>query len=90
MVCNTFNNVIINLIIINFYIKFKTSNVIQHFHWLSDTSKATKVRLENTGQHKLGPGGYSNLVARIVSIKKKLLHPNNELQFIFILLNCKI
>jgi hypothetical protein len=30
-----------------------------------ETSKATNARLENHGQHKLGTGGYLNLVARI-------------------------
>ena len=69
-VCNTFHNVIINLIIINLYIKFGSSKVFQHFHRLSDTSKATKERQEKIGQHKLGPGGYSNLVVRSVSIEK--------------------
>ena len=70
----------LTLIIINFYIKFVTSNVFQSLHRLSDTSKATKERLEKFGQHKLGPGGYSNLVARIVSIEKPIMHPNNKLQ----------
>jgi hypothetical protein len=46
-----------------FYMKFATSNVFQTFHRLPDTSKETKARLEKHGQHKLGPGGYSNLVA---------------------------
>ena len=59
------------LSIINFYIKIGTStNVIQHLIKLSDTSKATKERLEKIGQHKLGPGGYSNLAACFVNIGK--------------------
>lgn len=33
---------------------------------LSDTSKATKEIQAKIGQHKVGPGGYSNLAARIV------------------------
>ena len=66
------------LIIISFYIEFGTStNVIQQFIGLSDTSKATKERMEKIGQHKLGPGGYSNLAARYVSIENLKLHPNN-------------
>ena len=77
-VCNTFYNAMVSLIIINFYIEFGTStNVIQHFIKLSHTSKATKARLEKIGQHKLGPGGYSNLEAQIVIIKNLILHPNN-------------
>ena len=82
-VCNTFHNVIVILIIINFYIKFRPSNIIQYFIRMLDRSKAIKVRLDKTCQHKLGPGGYSNLAARIVSIKKTILHPNNKLQNIF-------
>ena len=75
------------LIIINFFIKFGTlTNVIQHLIRLSDTSKATKARLEKIGQNKLGPGGYSNLAARIVSIENLILHPNN---IRFILEKCK-
>ena len=35
------------------------------------------------GQHKLGLGGYSDLEARIVSIKKTILHQENKLQLIF-------
>ena len=62
-VCNTFHNVMVSLIIINFYIEFGTSYIFQHLHRLSDTSKARKERLEKFGQHKLGPGGYSNLEA---------------------------
>ena len=62
-VCNTFQNVMVSLIIISFYIEFGTStNIIQHLIRLSDTSKATKARMETIGPHKLGPGGYSNLV----------------------------
>ena len=68
----------VSLIIINFYIEFGTStNVIQHLIRLLDTSKATKERLEKIGQNKLRPGGYSNLVAQIVSIENLILHPNN-------------
>jgi len=37
---------------------------------LSDTSKATMARIEKHGKNKLGPGGYSKLVARIVGTKK--------------------
>ena len=64
-VCNTFNSVIINLIIIIIiiYIKFETSNIFQPFHRMLDTSKATKARQEKNGQHKHGLSGYSNLVA---------------------------
>ena len=77
-VCNTFYNVMVILIIINFYIEFKTlTNVIQHLIGLSDTSNVTKARLEKIGQHKLGPSGYSNLAARYVSIKNPILQPNN-------------
>ena len=69
----------VRLIIISFYIKFgKSTNVTQHLIRLSDTSKATKVRLDKIGQHKLGPSGYSNLVARFVSIENQILHPNNK------------
>ena len=77
-VCNTFHNVMVSLIIINFYIEFGTSNnIIQYLIRFSDTSKATKARMEKIGQHKLGPSGYSNLVARYVSIENPKLHPNN-------------
>ena len=62
-VCNTFHNVMVSLSIINFYIEFGTYKVIQHLIRLSDTSKDTKARLDKIGQHKLGPGGYLNLVA---------------------------
>ena len=73
----------VTLIIINFYIKFGTStNVIQNMIRLSDTSNATKARLENIGQHKLGPGGYLNLAARIVSIENLIMHPDNKLKII--------
>ena len=51
-----------------FYMKFATYNIFQTFHRLPDTSMAIKARQEKHGQHKLGPGGYSNLVAQIVSI----------------------
>ena len=69
----------ISLIIINFYIEFGTlSNVIQHLNRLSDTSKATKARVDKIGQHKLEPGVYSNLVARFVSIENPILYPNNK------------
>ena len=77
------------MIIINLYIKFETSIVFQHFHRLSDTSKATKERQEKIGQHKFGHGGYLNLAARIVTIEKPIMHQNNKLQIIFILLHCK-
>ena len=73
-VCNNFSNLIINNIIINFYIKFETCNIFQPFHRISHTSKATKAKQEKSGQHKLAPTGYSNLVAQIVSIKKPILH----------------
>ena len=89
-VCNTFHNVILNLIIINLYIKFGTYNLFQRFHRLSDTSKATKERQGNIGQHKIGPSGYSNLAARIVSIEKRIMNPNNKLQIIFVLFRLKM
>ena len=77
-VCNTFQNVMVSLIIISFYIKFGTStNVIEHLIRLSDTSKAPKARIEKIGQHKLGPGGYSNLATQYVSIENSKLYPNN-------------
>ena len=82
-VCNTFHDVMLTLIIINFYIEFGASNIFQHLLGLTDISKATKEKLEKIGQHKLGPGGYSNLEARIVSIEKPIMHPNNKLQIIF-------
>jgi hypothetical protein len=82
-VCNTFRNVILNLIILDFYIELGTSNVFQHLHRLPDTSKATKARLEKIGQHKLGLGGYSNLVARFVSFEKPTMNTNNKLKIIF-------
>ena len=84
-VCNTFHNIILNLKIINLYIR--TFNLFQHFHRLFDTSKAIKARQEKIGQHKLGHGGYSNLVAQIISIEKQIMLPNNKLQIIFILLH---
>ena len=68
----------LSLIIIHFYIEFGTCNVIQNLLRISDTSKATKERLEKIGQHKIGPGGYSNLAARLVSIENPILHPNNK------------
>ena len=53
-VCNTFHNVMVILIIINFYIEFGTStNAIQHLIRLSDTSKATKERTKKIGQHDI-------------------------------------
>ena len=88
-VCNTFHNVILNIIIINLCIKFGTSNVFQHFHRLFDTSNSTKARQEKIGQHKLGPSGYSNLMTRIVSIEKPIMHPNNKLKLFFVLLHHK-
>ena len=70
-VCNTFQNVVVSLIITSFYINFGTkTNVFKNLIRLSNTSKATKARIEKIGQHKLGPGGYSNLAARYVSIAK--------------------
>ena len=76
-VCNIFSNVMLTLIIINFYIEYGTYNLIQHLIRLPNTSKATKARLDKIDQHKIGPGGYSNLVAQYVSIKNLILHPNN-------------
>ena len=76
-VCNVLHNLLLKFIIINFYIEFKTYNVIQHSLKPSNTSKATKARLDKIGQHKLGPSGYSNLAARFVSIENPILHPNN-------------
>ena len=70
-VCNTFQNVVVSLIITSSYINFGTStNVFKKLIRISDTSKATKERIEKIGQHKLGPSGYSNLAARYVSIAK--------------------
>ena len=61
----------VSLIITSFYINFGTStNVFKNLISLSDTSKATKERIEKIGHYKLGPSGYSNLVARYVSIAK--------------------
>ena len=80
----------VSRIIINIYIKFGTSNVIQHLIRMSDTSKATKERLEKIGQHKLGPSGYSNLAAQFVSIKNPIMHPNNILQIILVLMRHKM
>ena len=51
----------VSLIIINFYMEFRTSNVIRQLIRLPDTSKATKERMDKIGQHKLGRGVYSNL-----------------------------
>ena len=85
-VCNTFQNVVVSLIITSFYIKFGTStNVFKNLIRLSDTSEATKERMEKIGQHKLGPGGYSMLVARYVSIENLKPHPNNIQKIIFVL-----
>ena len=76
---NTSHNVMVSLIIINFYIEFGTlANIIQHLIRLSDTSKATKERMEKISQHKLGPGGYSNLAAQFLSIENPIMHPNNK------------
>jgi hypothetical protein len=36
---------------------------------LPDTSKETKARMENHGQHKLGQGGYGKLKSQIVIFK---------------------
>ena len=77
----------VSLIIISFYIKFGTlTNVFQHLIRLSDTSKATKERIEKIGQHKLGPSGYSNLVSRYVSITKpksaSKYHTDNYFHFV--------
>ena len=45
--CNTFQNVMVRLIIIRFSIEFGTStNVIQHLIRLLDRYKATKARME--------------------------------------------
>ena len=61
----------VSLIITSFYINFGTStNVFRNLIRLSDTYNATKERNEKISQHKLGPGGYSNLAARYVSIAK--------------------
>ena len=59
-VCNTFHKVMITLIIINFYNDIRTFNIIQHRIRLSNTSNATKERLDKIGKHKIGSGGYSN------------------------------
>ena len=48
-VYNTFHDVMVSLIIINFYIEFGTSNVIQHLIRPLDTSKATKAILDKIG-----------------------------------------
>ena len=63
-VCNTFQNVVVSLITTSFYINFGTSiNVFKNLIRLSNTSKATEEIIEIFFQHKLGPGGYSNLAA---------------------------
>ena len=79
-VCNTFHNVMLSfIIIIIIYIEFGTlTNVIQHLVRMSDTSNATKARLDKIGQQKLGPDGYSKFSARFVSIENPILHPNNK------------
>ena len=85
-VCNTFQNVVVSLIITSFYINFGTStNLIKKLIRLSDTSKATKARIEKIGQHKLGPGGYSNLAAQYVSITKPESASKYHTDYIFIL-----
>ena len=90
-VCNTFHNVMVILVIINFYIEFGTStNVIQHLIRLSDASKTTKARLEKICQQELGPGVYLNLVARFVSIENPILQPNNIYKIIFVLFRRKM
>ena len=86
-VCNTFQNVVVILIISSFYIKFgTTTNIFNKLIRLLDTSKATKERIEKIGQHKLGPGGYSNLAARYVSIRKpksaSKYHTDNYFHFV--------
>ena len=80
----------VSLIIINFYIKFGTSNVIQHLIRISDTSKDTKERLEKNGQHKLRPGRYSNLETQIVSVENPIMHPIIKLKTIFVLMQRKM
>ena len=78
-VCNAFHNVMVRVIINNFYIEFGTStNVIPHLIRLAETSKATKSRLDKIGQHKLWPVGYSNFTAWFISIENLILHPNNK------------
>ena len=49
--------VVLNLIIINLYIKFGSFNLFQQFHRLSDALKPIKAGQEKIGQHKLGLGG---------------------------------
>ena len=50
--------------------KIKVCYIISEFNFIdarvSDTSKATKARIEKKGNHKLGQGGYLKLAARIV------------------------
>ena len=86
-VCNTFQNVVVILIITSFYINFGTStNVFKNLIRLADTSKTTKARIEKICQHKLRPGGYSNLEAQYVSIAKpesaSKYHTNNYFCFV--------
>ena len=65
-VCNTFQNVVVILIITSFLINFGTStNVFKNLIRILDTSKSTKARIEKIGQHKLRLGGYSNLAAHM-------------------------
>jgi len=52
--------------------------------------KSHKEKTIKIGQHKLGTGGYSNLVAQIVSIKNPIMYSNNKFQIIFILMWCKM
>ena len=85
-VCNTFQNVVVSLIITSFYINFGTStNVFKNLIRLSHTSKATKARIQKIGQHKLGPGGYSNLAARYVNIAKPESASKCHTDFFFVL-----
>ena len=86
-VCNTFQNVLVSLIITSFYIKFGTStNIFQHLIRLSNTSKATKARIAKIVQHRFGSGGYLNLAARYVSIAKpesaSKYHTDNYFHFV--------
>ena len=54
-VCNTFQNVVVSLIITSFYINFgKLTNVFKNLIRLSDTSKATKERIEKLANKSLG------------------------------------
>ena len=86
-VCNSFQNVVVSLIITSFYINFGTqTNVFKNLIRILDTSKATKERIEKIGQHKLGPGGYLKLAARYVSIAKpestSKYHTDNYFRFV--------